>query len=68
MSKPMLKVGCYCLIMLGITLAFRLANHRRPSPVVFGVAVPAAYSVWRKERDLDERIRRGKYGARHFQA
>lgn len=79
MSSPATKVGVYILIIAGITLAFRLANHHWPSPALFGVALGGSCFIWRKERDLNERIRReqmreaeqarrGKYGARQFRA
>jgi len=77
LSKPLLQVGSYLLLILGLTLAIRLINHRWPTPVLLGVVVAGSYQVWRKERAMEERTRReqlqraeqarrGKYGARLF--
>ncbi len=77
LSKPLLQVGSYLLITLGIALAFRLVNHHWPPPVLFGVVVGGTYSLWRSERKREEhtrreqlqqaeQARRGKYGARLF--
>ena len=79
MSGPMLKVGSYLLLLLGLALGFRLLNHAWPPVFLLGIVPGFAYSLWHKERALEERLRRdrlqedtkagrGKYGARRFRA
>ena len=77
MSGPMVKVGAYLLLLLGLALGFRLITHAWPPAFLLGIAGGMAYYVWHKERALDERVRlnrlqeeeetrRGKYGVRRF--
>ncbi len=77
LSKPLLQVGSYLLLILGIALAFRLVNHHWPDTLLAGIVVAGACSLWRSERRMEvrtrreqlqraEQARRGKYGARLF--
>ncbi len=57
---PMLKAGGYLLTILVLTLAFRLINHHWPDTVLVGIVVAGTYSLWRRERKMEERTRREK--------